>query len=70
MRKRELSKLIAELGRLTPLQRRQVSIELNAGDRAATAVVLIEKGVQMTRNVLFATAKQWFQRNSRRVATV
>lgn len=59
-RKRELSKLIAELGRLTPLQRRQVSIELNAGDRAATAVVLIEKGVQMTRNVLIATAKQWF----------
>ena len=48
------------MGRLTPLQRRQVSIELNAGDRAATAVVLIEMGVQMTRNVLIATAKQWF----------
>ena len=45
MRKCELSKLIAELGRLTPLQRRQVAIELNAGESKATAVALIDKGV-------------------------
>lgn len=45
MRKRELSKLIAELGRLTPLQRRQVAIELNDGESRATSVALIEKGI-------------------------
>lgn len=45
MRKRELTKLIVELGRLTPLQRRQVTAELNAGESRASTVALVEKGV-------------------------
>ncbi len=45
MRKRELTKLIAGLGRLTPLQRRQVVAELNIGESRASAVALVEKGV-------------------------
>lgn len=45
MRKRELSKLIEELGRLTPQQRRQVSVELHAGENKASAVAVIEKSV-------------------------
>lgn len=42
MRKREVAKLIADLGRLTPQQRRQVSMELNAGAGTASAVAIIE----------------------------
>lgn len=45
MRKRELTKLIAGLGRLTPLQRRQVAAELDAGESRAGTVALVEKGV-------------------------
>ncbi len=45
MRKRELSKLIAELGRLTPLQRRQVALELKSEESKASSIALVEKGV-------------------------
>ena len=45
MRKRELTKLIAELDRLTPLQRRQVSAELKAGESKASSIALVEKGM-------------------------
>lgn len=45
MRKRALSKLLAELGKLTPQQRRQVAAELNAEESKASSVALIEKGV-------------------------
>ncbi len=45
MRKRELTKLIANLEWLTPLQRRQVAIELNAGESRVSSIALIEKGV-------------------------
>ena len=48
MRKRELSKLIAELGRLTPLQRRQVATELGSEESKASSIALVEKGVSET----------------------
>ena len=45
MKKRELTKLIAELDRLTPLQRRQVSAELKAGESKVSSIALVEKGM-------------------------
>lgn len=48
MRKRELTKLMAGLGRLTPLQRRQVIGELTSGEGRAAAVEAVEKGVAVT----------------------
>ncbi len=48
MRKRELSKLIAELGRLTPLQRRLVAAELKSEESKAFSIALVEKGVSET----------------------
>ncbi len=48
MRKRELSKLISELGRLTPLQRHQVATELKSEECKATSIALVEKGVSET----------------------
>ena len=43
MSTRELSKLIAELGRLTPLQRKQVQAELSAGMGKNSALAVIER---------------------------
>ena len=48
MRKRELSKLIAELGRLTPLQRHQVATELKSEENKAPSIALVEKGISET----------------------
>ena len=48
MRKRELSKLIAELGRLTPLQRHQVATELKSEENKASSIALVEKGTSET----------------------
>lgn len=45
MRKRELSKLIAGLARLTPQQRRRVAAELSASEGNASTVAVIEHGV-------------------------
>ncbi len=45
MRERELTKLIAGLERLTPLQRRRVVAELSAAEGHTATVAVIEKGV-------------------------
>ncbi len=48
MRKRELTKLLVDLGKLTPLQRRQVEIELKSGESRASSIALVEKGMSET----------------------
>lgn len=48
MRKRELTKLLVELGKLTPLQRRQVEIELRSGESRESSIALVEEGMSET----------------------
>lgn len=48
MRMRDLAKLMSELGRRTPLQRRQVAAELVMGLRKLAAIEIIEERLGAT----------------------